>query len=476
LIEAAIREILKRGGAGGAAFFIEDTSIRINALSKKHDNPGLAAKEWFQRISFDELDHQLSEKGDRQASVHSCIGLSLPGLSRPLYFYGETQGTVAKRPAEFVANPSYPWLAPDNFSAWFVPDGASCTLSEMSFEASLDFDFRVRSLLALLDRLEEYTLTMNAATPLYEARPLNVNKRIPSVGQGELFQMVAPTATIWLAIGPTCAGKTTLGYFAQQHIDCHVIDASAIVRGIRHELGQEKVPISDFARALLRDRGPDVVARRIAQNHGGFLARGESLVITGFRAIEELQYFREEYPNVHVISIEAAPRVRYQRYLERATRASLDSYEAFQVNDGQQYTLGLLPVAGELADVRLINEGTLESYYDQITKVLGIASRKARGIVKVTRHMDPRKSQLYKCLAVLRTAGRPLTTQEIHRYLPDVRHNNANKMLKRYPELATRQEIRGENVRYQITQNGMAFLAAIDRLHRRAEPNPSSAG
>jgi inosine/xanthosine triphosphate pyrophosphatase family protein/dephospho-CoA kinase len=464
LIETAIHEILKRGGAGGALFFIEDTSIRIEALSMEEDNPGLAAKEWFQRTSFEELDAVLSQLGDRRASVHSCIGLSMPGLPRPVYFYGTTHGTVAEKPAQFIPDASYPWLAPDNFSAWFIPDGAKSTLSEMSFEASLDYDFRVRSLLGLLDRLEEYTLAMNAASPVYSARSSNQNKRTPTVGQGELFQVVAPSSTIWLIIGPTCAGKTTLGNYSQQHIDCHVVDASAIVRSIRRELGRDESAISDFAAALLDERGPDVVARRIAQSYGGFLARGESLIITGFRAIEEVEYFREEYPNVRVISVEAAPRIRYGRYLRRGTRTVLDSYDAFRKHDAQQYAFGLLPVAGELADLRVVNESSLDSYYDQITKVLGIAARDAKGIVRVTSHMKPRTSQLYRCLAVLRSAGRPLTTQEIQRHLPDVRYNNANKMLKRYPELAARQEIKGENVRYHITRSGLAFLAAIDRL------------
>ncbi len=48
-------------------------------------------------------------------------------------------------------------VAPDNFNGWFIPDGSQRRLGEMDFEESLDFDFRVKALSAVADRLEEYT-------------------------------------------------------------------------------------------------------------------------------------------------------------------------------------------------------------------------------------------------------------------------------------------------------------------------------
>ncbi|MDH4276338.1 MAG: hypothetical protein OEW08_15000, partial [Gammaproteobacteria bacterium] len=43
-----------------------------------------------------------------------------------------------------------------------------------------------------------------------------------------------------------------------------------------------------------------------------------------------------------------------------------------------------------------------------------------------------------------------------------IRFNNANKMLKRYPELVKRIEILGENVRYKITDTGRTYLRLIN--------------
>ena len=133
LLAAAIKELRKRGGVSGSYFFIEDTSIRIEALSGHEDYPGLEAKEWFERTSFEEVDRAVSESGDRRAVIRSCIALAVPTLTRPLYFYGETEGTIAPKPAEFDPDPLLPWLSPNNFSAWFIPNGTSQTLSRNVF-------------------------------------------------------------------------------------------------------------------------------------------------------------------------------------------------------------------------------------------------------------------------------------------------------------------------------------------------------
>ena len=462
LLTEAIAQIQRRGGASGSFFFIEDTSIRIEALSTDTDQPGLGAKEWFTRTTFDDLDGLLKEAGDRRASVKSCIALSLPGLKRPLFFYGQTQGEVARRPAVFEPNPFYPWLSPDNFSAWLVPDGASRTLSEMSLEESLKYDFRIHSLAGLTDRLEEYTLALNATPPTYSRR-YRVDKPQPT-----LFPVNLP---IILALGPTCAGKTTFGSYVQQNLGWQFIDASSIVRVMREERQREKEDIADFAHGLLEREGADVVARYISSK---FINRSDNVgtVISGFRAIEEVEFFREEYPNILVISIETPERVRYDRYLRRGTRTKLHTFDAFLKHDERQHSLGLLRVAADLADIRLANVHSELVYFQQIGHVLGQFSGNVPGLTRVTARMNPERSQLYRCLAVLRDAGRPLTTQEIQHHFPDgpsVRYNNANKMLKRYPELAHRQESPDSNVKYQITPRGLAFLGAIDRLKREPD-------
>jgi dephospho-CoA kinase/inosine/xanthosine triphosphate pyrophosphatase family protein len=459
LLEEAVQEVSRTFGGSGTLFFIEDTTIRINALSSvDNDFPGLRAKEWFQETTFDALDQCLRETRDRTAVVFSDIALSVPGLGRVLFFRGATAGSVVEQVPEFTPDPLYPWLSTENFSAWFKPDGATVSLSEMSFEQSLEYDFRVRSLDKLVDRLEEYTVAANSGPPVY-APPVKLHEVQPS-----LFPI---TRSIWLVVGPTCAGKSTFGAYAESFGNAAVVDASSIVRIIRADRGEDSTDIHTFASRLLAEEGPDVIARYIWETFVQPIEPDRPLVITGFRAIEEIQFFRSTDPSVRVISVESSARLRYERYIRRGTRKSITTFTDFQQHEEGQFELGLLPVASELADVRIDNVHSLEVYYNQVASVLGIGNAGAPSITVVKAHLDPTRSQLVRCLQLLRRAGRPLTTQEIEAAFEDtahVRYNNANKMLKRYPQLVRRQESPGSNVRYQITASGLAFLGAIENM------------
>src|ERR1700722_17193947 len=68
LLTMAIREILGSVGQG-SIFFVEDTSLRIEALSDVEDFPGLAVKEWFERTTFEDLDKQLGTGTQDRAVV-----------------------------------------------------------------------------------------------------------------------------------------------------------------------------------------------------------------------------------------------------------------------------------------------------------------------------------------------------------------------------------------------------------------------
>ena len=74
-------------------FFVEDTSLRLEALSDSSDFPGLKVKEWFASSTFEEVDRLIKEKGgDRRAVVKSDIALYVPNLSHIVFFHGETAG------------------------------------------------------------------------------------------------------------------------------------------------------------------------------------------------------------------------------------------------------------------------------------------------------------------------------------------------------------------------------------------------
>jgi dephospho-CoA kinase len=459
LLARAIEEVRSTVGAG-SLFFVEDTSIRIEAISSSaHDSPGLAAKEWFASTSFAAFDQTLQKLGnDRRATVKSDIAVHVPGLPRPVFFHGETRGTVALSAPDFPASVQHPWLTPLTFNGWIVPDGSRKRLGEMSFEESWIYDFRIGSLLELIYRLEEYTAALNLPTSAYSRRA--------ATGAPAQLPLLDMKRQILIVVGRTCAGKTTMGERLSSEHGFTFFEASSVLRTFgRPSNAPLGATEQQLAEHVLKQFGPDAVARKLLDLVAG--SNIERLVISGFRTIEELECLRGHFPEAKVLFVDASDRTRYERRIKRARTDESLSFEQFNSLDRDQWNFGLLRVAEALADIRVMNEGSLEEYYARIAAVA--SDELGNHIPGVSLMLNPRHgsdtNQLIRCLEVLEEAGRPLDCGEIETLTKrsgiGVRHNNANKVLKSAPELAPRLDMPGSRVRYRISDAGRAYLRLI---------------
>jgi inosine/xanthosine triphosphate pyrophosphatase family protein len=76
MLTRAIQQVNAEFGVR-SIFFVEDTSLRLEALSDSSDVPGLKVKEWFASSTFEEVDRLILERGgDRRAVVKSDIAPS----------------------------------------------------------------------------------------------------------------------------------------------------------------------------------------------------------------------------------------------------------------------------------------------------------------------------------------------------------------------------------------------------------------
>jgi inosine/xanthosine triphosphate pyrophosphatase family protein/dephospho-CoA kinase len=469
LLARAIEEIVGSVGAG-SLLFVEDTSLRIEALSGATDYPGLTVKEWFPQTTFAELDRKLCERGkDRRATIKSDIALHIPGLTRPIYFHGETAGEICSEAPSFSENSQYPWLTPHTFNGWFTPTAAVKRLGEMTLEESWPHDFRIQALEKLLDRLEEYTGVLNLAAQAYRVRP-------PDTSSNQ-YPLLTPQSNglVLIVVGRTCAGKTTFAEYAQNNHGLTFIEASSVLRMLGRDQRIEAQSPFDLAKLLLGTQGPDIVARKIIDLYPQALLNGA--VISGFRTIEELETLKHRVPEARVVVVEASERVRFQRFLNRERTSGLRDIAEFRRADSEQWSLGLVRVAEDFADIRIGNEGTLEDYYRGIGALL--TKSDLSNTVGVSTKVHPRvesdANQLFRCLAVLRSAGRPLSCDEIQELTAQtghaVRHNNANKVLKRAPELARRLDSNTSRVRYEILSAGQAYVRYMESYIRLQDQN-----
>lgn len=471
LLANALQELIQLRGAA-APIFIEDTSVRIEALSTEgNDFPGLEMKEWFEETSFRELDEELGRRGnDRSVLVSSDIALHLPGLPRPVFFTGTTYARVAEdAPSEFN-NSRYPWLTSRTFNGWIVPIGAVQRLGEMSLDDSLPHDFRSLALTRLAERLQEYNSVLTVRQPqrTYHRQLRPSLDRTPP-----LFDALSGGLMV---TGYSCAGKTTFGDFAEGRYAVKTFEASHILRDALKfdvEPGIRESPFL-YAQAVLNAMGADVVARRILDVElNGRL--DEPFIITGFRTLEEVLTIRSHVPRLTWVWIEASERTRFQRHLDRGRETQVATLAEFRERDQAQASFGLLPVGSELADASIRNDLALGEFHRQIEDVVKMASGAKPTVPGVSRVPRPSlgRNQLYKCLRALQAAGRPLTNAEIQTWTNGTRepvlHNNANKVLKQYPALADRLEDGGERVRYRLTEAAHAYLRLAET--RAAQPN-----
>ncbi len=458
LLGRALEEIQARVGRA-SIFFVEDTSLRIEALSGTDDFPGLSVKEWFAGTSFDVLDQELLRHGrERRATVKSDIALHIPALRRAVFFHGETQGVVASTRPTFSPSIQYPWLTPHTFNGWFVPEGAVKRLGEMSFEESWKHDFRIRALLALVERLEEYALMLNLSPTAYSRRA-----RVAGSGQTSLWQR---DRDVIVVLGNTCAGKTTFGERAAERHRYRFLEASAVLRMMADGVVEPSLTPFQVADIFLKANGADVVARKVLELLESEAER--NVVIGGFRTVEELDLLKQVIPDARTVLIDSTERTRFERHLARGRLDGINSLQAFRKLDAEQGMFGLLRVADEFADIRIENEGSLEQYWSQVDAVI-VRDTKVAGVSwDVQPRLGRDRSQAYHTLRVLDIAGRPLDCYEIEAATSaaghPIRYNNANKVLKRIPGLVARLETVGMRVRYDILSAGRAYLRYMDRV------------
>jgi dephospho-CoA kinase len=358
---------------------------------------------------------------------------------------------VALVAPDFEGSVQYPWLSPDNFNGWFIPEGATKCLGEMEFEESLEFDFRAKALIQLVHRLEELSAALNLG------RTQMFVRRSEDPADHQLLLPVEPPTPIFVVVGHKCAGKTTFSDFLAAEEGVMALEGSTVLREIADREDRAITSGSD-AREFLTEKGLDVVAREIARR----IHREEAAVyvVSGMRTIEEVDHLLEEFPSARLVWIEADVQDRFERHLKRARDRDVKSLKDFIAQDEEQMRFGVLRAGPDIADIVVRNDQDLDNFH---AKVLALARSRLPA-----RSRASSRSELHRCLAALDDLGHAATCEEISectkKFGPQVRKYNTNRALKDVPEFATRIEPSGGKLlRYRITKVGQTLLSLLNR-------------
>jgi inosine/xanthosine triphosphate pyrophosphatase family protein/dephospho-CoA kinase len=452
-------------------FFVEDTSLRLEALSDEAEFPGLAVKEWFASTSFGELDREIERHGgSRRAVIKSDIALYVPTLSHTIFLHGETHGQVATSAPSFTPSGQYPWLTPETFNGWFIPEGSTKRLGEMEFEESLAFDFRAKSLTALILRLEELNSAINLTPNFYIVRkPTSLPKGEQLSFRG-LMPLEGADIQVLLVVGHKCAGKTTFSDHLAAREGVMVFEASSVLRSLALE-ADETVDSADDAFKFLWEHGLDYVAQTIAK----YLERSTAAlnVVTGLRTVEEISLLVDRFPKAKIVFIDSDSRTRFERHLRRARDPDVKTFRNFEKQDEEQANFGVLRVPTEVATDIIRNDSTLEQYKAKIDALVAGVDRNSTRVAQAGHgHQAVRqKSELHRTLRALKAIGQVGTCEAISaktaQFGPPVRKYNTNRALKSVPEFAERVKRSGHLLSYRLTARGDQLLELLDKITSR---------
>jgi dephospho-CoA kinase/inosine/xanthosine triphosphate pyrophosphatase family protein len=333
-------------------FFIEDTSVILHGLSSKKDIPGPDVKYWMQEVDFKKIDKLLKNRGDdRRVTVRSDILLYLPKTLRQemgkkfIHFTSQVNGYFVIKEYFFSTNALYPWLDNKTFNKWFSPYSSGKPISMLPINEADKFDFRkanVEQMLAILNISKKHVDNLGFTKQL----SLNFNEKPP----------------VFILCGPTCTGKTTLAEYLSEKYGFSHVEASDFMYLAFYQRHSPKssIEIVDFAKQALKDI-PDIVASQVLN----YIVDKSSLsfVISGFRNIQEIEYFKNNYLQSPVIPIyiNSNTDTRFDRCMERGREDLKKDKILFNEIDQKQLQMGLSELRDKL-DCVIENNGSFEAF------------------------------------------------------------------------------------------------------------------
>ncbi len=139
---------------------------------------------------------------------------------------------------------------------------------------------------------------------------------------------------------------------------------------VREEARRRGLAVSDasvggMAHAEREKHGPAIWAARTVPH-----VRADRVCIDGLRSLAELQTFRTAFGSgLMVFAVEASPETRWARVQRRRRADDATTWDEFLRRDARERGWGLEAVIAA-ADVRIVNEGTLDAFYAEVRDAL----------------------------------------------------------------------------------------------------------
>ena len=348
--DAAARWKRNVSGSEDRIFFIEDTSMRLDALSdEENEVPGVDVKYWMKSINFEKLDAELRKHGNnRKCSVTSHIILFLTeelkknsGINDDYKIFKSTAyGNVTDEEYNFETNILYPWLDDKTFNKWFVPEGHDVPVSMLDIANADSGDFRKDAFKQMLSFLKTYGA-------------IEDKRQIPNQLSLEFYDS-------FVVCGRTCSGKSTLGKHLVDDYGYYHIEASEFMTHKRLDTHgtRSKVDKHLFAANVLKTEPVFVVNRLIEYMHRNNIY--DRFIITGFRTKDEIMDFLMKFHSerLRLVFVNTSFEERFRRWKLRQREQDNYTEERFRAIDRVQEGMGIGEIANMHGIISISNDTT----------------------------------------------------------------------------------------------------------------------
>lgn len=111
------------------------------------------------------------------------------------------------------------------------------------------------------------------------------------------------------------------------------------------------------------------------------LKNHKAVIIDGVRSLDEIQTFKDAFPDekIIIIAVHSSPRKRFERLSRRGRSDDPKTWSEFEARDWKELKFGIGSVIA-LADYLIVNENHIEEYQKEIEKLaekLGLKESKA---------------------------------------------------------------------------------------------------
>lgn len=169
---------------------------------------------------------------------------------------------------------------------------------------------------------------------------------------------------ILVIVGLARTGKDTVAdyiekkYGYRKYTFSKVLEEALKIKGIN----PDKEKMLELGDALREEMGMDVVAKMLSEK----VREKNNITLVGPRSMEEIEYFRKQFPKLRIIKVTAEKEKRFERKSEQDEK---DEKKFFERDSNDMLTKGFGKVI-DAAEKEIKNSSSEEDLYKQIDQLM----------------------------------------------------------------------------------------------------------